>query len=557
MPTEIRESRLSRIERLVPFFGRGEHEPERRWNYRAYALFAVLLGLVLLTFRDYGVTWDEDMHFAYGYKVLAYYVSLGRDRSYLDLMNLHTYGAAFDLLTAALARISPIGAWETRHLVDALIGLAGIAGTWRLGRVLGGGRAGFLAALLLALTPNFYGAMFNNPKDIPFAVALIWAVYYIVRLVPDLPRPPIATALKLGLAIGLAIGVRVGGLLAICYLGLGLTSFLALRRDGLAPRLRDAATMMLRIVLPALAVAFPLMLFLWPWTQLDPIGNVWAALREFSHHDFPYKTLYDGAYYPATDLPWSYLPVYLVLKLPELTLLSLAAAAVLAARHARRSVPVPCLVQWGLVAVAALFPIAFAVAEHAVLFDGMRHFLFVLPPLAVIAGAGLDRAFTSLPQGNWRRAGAVGVTSWLVVHVGIMVSLHPDQYIYYNALAGGVPGAAGRFKLDYWAASYREDVNALAAYLQRRDKASYASRHYRIAVCGPPGPAVAYFPKNFVYERDWPKADFYISFTKDHCDTAMHGTSIYRTERLDTMLSVVLDLHPRTATAATRVSAGS
>jgi hypothetical protein len=175
----------------------------------------------------------------------------------------------------------------------------------------------------------------------------------------------------------------------------------------------------------------------------------------------------------------------------------------------------------------------------------MRHFLFVLPPLAVIAGAALDWAIAALPAGAWRRWSAGAAALWLVAHLGIMVSLHPDQYVYYNALAGGVPGAAGRFKLDYWAASYREDVNALATFLRERDKAAFLKTRYHVAVCGPLGPAVAYFPANFVYERDWSKADFFISFTKDHCDQALHGEPIYRAERLDTTLSVVLDLHPR------------
>ena len=136
------------------------------------------------------------------------------------------------------------------------------------------------------------------------------------------------------------------------------------------------------------------------------------------------------------------------------------------------------------------------------------------------------------------------MAGWLIAHLGIMASLHPDQYVYYNFLVGGVSGAAGRFKLDYWAASYREDVNALAAFLKQRDKTAFARTRYHVAVCGPPGPATAYFPNNFVYERDWSKADFFISFTKDHCDQALHGRPIYRTQRLDTTLSVVLDLHP-------------
>src|SRR5439155_1350574 len=65
-----------------------------------------------------------------------------------------------------------------------------------------------------------YGQMFNNPKDIPFAVGMVWATYYMVRMVPALPRPPLGLLAKLGVAIGMTMGVRIGGLLLLCYLGL-------------------------------------------------------------------------------------------------------------------------------------------------------------------------------------------------------------------------------------------------------------------------------------------------------------------------------------------------
>ncbi len=128
-----------------------------------------------------------------------------------------------------LNRFSPLGVYETRHLLNGFVGIIGLAGCWRLGRALSGPRAGLIALVFLLLTPNYYGQMFNNPKDIPFAVGGVWATYYMVRILPALPRPPLQLSLKMGLAIGLALGVRVGGLLFVCYLG-----FLLLLSGGLA-----------------------------------------------------------------------------------------------------------------------------------------------------------------------------------------------------------------------------------------------------------------------------------------------------------------------------------
>src|SRR5207244_5084620 len=96
----------------------------------------------------------------------------------------------------------------------------GLVGCWKLARAMSGARAGFVAALFLISTPNYYGQMFNNPKDIPFAVGIVWSSYYIVRIVPALPRPSLALTATLGAASGLTMGVRIGGLLLMCYLGL-------------------------------------------------------------------------------------------------------------------------------------------------------------------------------------------------------------------------------------------------------------------------------------------------------------------------------------------------
>src|SRR5579864_7596516 len=196
---------------------------EAFWDELSVALVAVAAIAVMLTFTDYGVTWDEDVHNWYGVFVLDYYLSGFRDLRSLHWGDLYNYGAAFDLTAATLNHISPFGTYETRHLLNGLLGVLGLIGVAKLGRALAGPRAGFIAALFLVLTPNYYGQMFNNPKDVPFAAGMVWAMYYLVRLIPVLPRPSWSTVTKLGLATGLALGVRVGGLLLFCYLGLVLS----------------------------------------------------------------------------------------------------------------------------------------------------------------------------------------------------------------------------------------------------------------------------------------------------------------------------------------------
>src|SRR5580692_3862586 len=172
-------------------------EADRIWDRLSAAVLIAVAVLVFLTFTDYGVTWDEDVHNWYGIFALDYYLSLFADQRALNWLNLYNYGAAFDMVAAALNKFSPLGVYETRHLLNGLVGLFGLAGCWKLGRALGGPRAGFIALVFLLLTPNYYGQMFNNPKDIPFAVGGVWATYYMVRILPALPRPPLRLLVKM------------------------------------------------------------------------------------------------------------------------------------------------------------------------------------------------------------------------------------------------------------------------------------------------------------------------------------------------------------------------
>ena len=520
------------------------------WDQLAGGALVGAAILVLFTFTDYGVTWDEDVHNWYGILALDYYLSLFADQRALHWLNLYNYGAAFDMVAAVLNRFSPLGVYETRHMLNGLVGVFGLAGCWKLGRVLGGPRAGFIALIFLLLTPNYYGQMFNNPKDIPFAVGAVWATYYTVRILPGLPRPPLRLVIKLGLAIGLALGVRVGGLLFVCYLGLmlGLSAgWQAVTARRLSVAVAAGWTSLWRVLLPVAAIAFSVMLVFWPWGQHDPIANPLAALASFSHETFPFNTLFDGRFVPASDLPWEYLPTFILLALPELVLVLLIAVPVfglVAAIGARRyglAWRSETVLGFFLLGFTIIFPVAYAIAIKAVLFDGMRHFIFVLPSIAVAAALMMDRALSGLSELPYRQAIYAVLGLYGVAHVATMVLLHPDQYVYYNAFVGGVDGAQRKFKIDYWANSYAEAVHGLETYLQNEYGANFEDHEFTVAVCGPPVSATYYFPGNFrfVHRRD--KADFFIAFTKDNCDRVLPGRPIYRVERMGALLSVVLD----------------
>jgi hypothetical protein len=524
-----------------------QFDAKPRWDQLSLGIVMVGIVLVLSTFRDYGVTWDEDVHNWYGNLVLDYYLSLFGDKTALHWRDLYNYGAVFDMTAAALNRVSPIGVYETRHLLNGLVGILGLIGCWKLGRAVAGPRAGFIASLLLISIPNYYGQMFNNPKDIPFAVGVVWSTYYMILIVPTLPRPPFTTLAKLAAATGMTMGVRIGGLLLICYLCLVLAldgTWRAVAANRFGVLAGTAWVGFWRVLLPVVGIAYPVMLLFWPWAQTDPIENPLRALAFFSHQTFPFYTLFDGQFVPASDLPWTYLPTYIALALPELVLVLLfcipVAAVVALCRGKFRLSREQALASFVL-GIGIIFPVAYAIAIKAVLFDGMRHFIFILPLIAVAAAIAADRGLDWLPRFRYRRPIWGVLALYGCAHIWTMAMLHPDQYVYYNAFVGGVEGAQHKFKLDYWANSYAEAVQGLEDYLRTEYGADFEEHEFTVAVCGPPISAGYYFPPNFRFVRDRSRADFFIAFTKDNCERSLPGRPIYRVERMGALLSLVLD----------------
>ncbi|MFA6021068.1 MAG: glycosyltransferase family 39 protein, partial [Rhodospirillales bacterium] len=305
------------------------------WSGEVYddlgiALLVAALLLVGLLFGDYGITHDEAVQNEYGRMILAYYTSFFQDSSALEYLDLFHYGGFFDLLAAILNLFSPLGVYETRHLLGGVLGVVGLAGVWRLGRLLGGERAGVLALVLLALTPPFWGHMFNNPKDAPFASAMLWTLYYLCRFIQESPAPSRSARIGFGIALGIALGIRAGALLMLFYLGLGL----GLRLLGLYIRMKNfgliwrESLVMLRSILMPLGLAYAVMALLWPWSYQSPL-NPLQALMGFSTLGIGIETKMGGQVYTADHLPAFYIPGYLAVTLPEIVLAGLGVALVL------------------------------------------------------------------------------------------------------------------------------------------------------------------------------------------------------------------------------------
>jgi hypothetical protein len=168
-----------------------------------------------------------------------------------------------------------------------------------------------------------------------------------------------------------------------------------------------------------------------------------------------------------------------------------------------------------LVWVAAAAPVGFLMITHATFYDGVRHTLFVIPMLALLAGWALVRVAAALGRGRLV-AGALA-TAYGGALLTNLAMLHPLEYIATNALAGGTAGSYGRFELDYWSAAATEALHRLEDHLDQAG--AFARGTPGILVCIPYREymtGIMLDPK-WRLELDPDKADFVIESERSRC----------------------------------------
>jgi hypothetical protein len=203
-------------------------------------------------------------------------------------------------------------------------------------------------------------------------------------------------------------------------------------------------------------IAVLTMFLTWPYLWVDPLGNFWQVLRHMSSNPLTVLVLFGGQEYTSIALPHTYLPTMMGLTLTETVWPIFAAGLVLAgARMLRKKM------DWRDFAVVMVWFFLFFIyvlITQPPMYDGFRHFFFILPPVFVAAGIFFQALADWFPRA-WVRWALL----LLAVLPGILgiVRLHPYEYAFYNSYAGGQSGVFRRYETDYWLTCYAEAMQPL------------------------------------------------------------------------------------------------
>jgi hypothetical protein len=229
-------------------------------------------------------------------------------------------------------------------------------------------------------------------------------------------------------------------------------------------------------------------------------------------------------------------------------LLALLIAAVITTGLAlsRRDVPARRKTILLMLTLAAVLPIAIAILRRPALYNGIRHFIFVIPPMTVLAGVAFARGMNWLKDNRrgWQPAALAIFSFGLLLPLGEMIRLHPYQYTHFNHIAGTVRGADDRYMLDYWGLAFKQASESLREELNEKHETPPQGRKWKVAVCGPQRPAQVALGPDFTIGWDSHAADFAMTLGEFYCK-GLTAPVMVEIKRDDVVFARVYDIRGR------------
>lgn len=440
-------------------------------NFKKF-LWVILVPVIFfivsyLTLSDYGISWDEPIHFTRGQAYLNYFLNgdlvydgqifSGRHSLYQET----SFAAQFFLkndsghppingILAAFSnfifyqKLGLLGDIESYHLFNVLSATFLVLIISLFAKQAYGNLAAMFTGLSLVLYPLFFAeSHFNikDPAEAAFFAATIWAFWN------SLKKYEWRWLLAATIFFALGLGTKFN----ILFLPFILLPWLILRDLRVVSPLKiifklPRKFLIVLVVSPFIVTA--IFFLSWPYLWQDPMN----ILNIFLY----YKEIGTGGLGQPQYITWggfNLFPVTWILTTTPPIILFLTALGIVAAFKRRETEKTALLFLLWL-----LIPILRVSLPGSSIYGGVRQIMEFIPAMALLSGLGvltLVNLLKKLPVFGKcpNLILSLFVAMLFVPHFLVMVKLHPNENVYFNSFLGGLPGAQ-KANIPYWGNSF-------------------------------------------------------------------------------------------------------
>jgi hypothetical protein len=369
-------------------------------NYKIIILlfFVVYFFIGISVFKDYGISWDEAISRETG-EIALKYIAHGDQK--LLTYQFRYNGPAFEMLLIAIEKMLnltqyPRAIYFMRHLVTFLLFYVAVFFFYLLCKHrFHSWKTSLLGCLFLILTPRIFADSFYNSKDCVFLSIFVISVYTLIRY---LDKNTLLNASFHAITCALLIDVRVLGVIVPFFTVIFLCSDLLTIMIKKAKSKKIVRNLLLYLTL----LIFFTVLF-WPTLWQNPFYQFIKAFKvaqKFPWHDD--TVLYLGKYIKSTELPWHYIPVWIIISTPILYVICFFVGCFMIIKLLLIN-PIQYYFKhkYDLIFMLWFFlPLIGVIVSRSILYDAWRHMFFIYPAFLILSLTGLTYFYNVVKKIN-------------------------------------------------------------------------------------------------------------------------------------------------------------
>ena len=445
-----------------------------------FSIFFIFLLVGLNSYKDYGISIDENYHQINGEHYYSFFKGLFLNNPEFltlnelkQLFKVHSVKdpAIFDFSVAALTEILNIKDTKSiylfRHLSIFLIFLIGLFYFYLiLKKRFNNDFIIVIGLLFLFLSPRIFANSFYNNKDLIFlSVTCIFLYYSIIFL----EKPSPGKAIIFGVFSSLAFDIRI---MAIIY----IFAFYLMFFFNFLDEKNLFINKFLNLLLGIISTIFFLYLF-WPYLWIDPIKNLIDYFSVIKSATPAIQNLYLGDYIFTKSSPWHYDIIWILFTSPLTIVILFIIGFLLQSIHIFKNfmnVEKKDHKFWynkkeliDFYIFLAFTLIFFMRLKFGVNYDGWRQIYFLYPLIIILGLYGLEYLKRIINNTIIIKFLFIIVFLELIFLSIWNYKNHPYQFVYFNPIFKSL--TKNNFELDYWGISNRSVLEQIFHINEKND----------------------------------------------------------------------------------------
>lgn len=427
----------------------------------------------IATLKDYGMNWDEPVHYMRGQAYLrlllsgktnysttsltkiSYFQNNSMNGKYF-LQNDSGHPPANGILASLFNKIfyqklDLVGDLESYHLFIVFVSFLAILTVSYFAYEVLGTMGSVVAGLVFATYPLFFAeAHFNikDPVETAFYTITIWAFW------KSLQKGNWKWLILSSVFCGLALGTKFN----ILFLPFIILPYLVVRYRknifNVKKWFTKIPTFYKISVILAPFIIFGIFVYLWPYLWANSVGNFFNIARY-------YKDIGTGINYQSQNFYWMKFNVYaiywIIITTPPVVLfLSLIGLLSIVFGKTTKNKTEILWLLWFLI------PVVRVILPSSSIYGGVRQIMEYIPGMALLSAFGA-RSLIQFLKSKFRNFIFIRPLFLLFILISLIMPIwkyHPNENVYFNFLVGGlkgamqkrIPSAGNSFGNAYWQA---------------------------------------------------------------------------------------------------------